>query len=254
MKRSVLVFAAILLLPSDSRAVTEGVGVIPRVGEPISGELEFLDEAGSVVRLSALLQGQPVLLLPVWFNCEKLCDLSLRELARTLDVMDYRNNITVLAVSIDPDEGPPDARHHQQSLRAEYPRLDIENDWHFLTADDSTINAWSDDTGIRFRYSSRLQQFLHPAVTVVMTPQGTISSYLHGVNQQPDTLRASIVAAHRGDMVEAGNSLLMLCYRYDEATGRYTLSVLKLIRLGAVLSIVLLAIFIFYLDSSRKRP
>jgi protein SCO1/2 len=249
-----LLICLLLVLPAGhAPALTEGIGIEPRIGQALPADMPFTDETGTAVRLGDYFHKGPALLVPVWFGCRKMCSLTLSSLAQSLRMLEAERGTPVIAVSIDADEGPEDGLQQRNSLQRRYPTLDIGQRWHFLTAPAEVIQNLSKYTGFHFRYSEQLHQYLHPVAILVLSPAGSISSYLFGVDHQPEQLRERLRQAGAGEVEPAPlHPLLLLCYRYDDATGRYTLSILKILRLCAALSVALLAGFIV-LSRYRER-
>ena len=67
---------------------------------------------------------------------------------------------------------------------------------------------------------------------MVLTPAGTISRYFPGVSFDGETLAKALREAGEGASGPRQSPLLLLCYHFDPATGRYTLAILDLLRAG----------------------
>ena len=101
------------------------------------------------------------------------------------------------------------------------------------------MQAVADAVGFRDRFDPELKQFLHPAGIVFATPAGIVSSYLLGVGYRArrraarrDARRAAAASRPRHSPV------LLLCFHFDPTTGRYTLAIMKLLRLAAAITVV----------------
>ena len=68
-----------------------------------------------------------------------------------------------------------------------------------------------------------------------------MSSYLLGVGYQPADVRLGVTRAESGSIAAAALPVLLLCYHYDPTTGRYTLAIMKLLRLAAGITVVTIA-------------
>jgi protein SCO1 len=102
------------------------------------------------------------------------------------------------------------------------------------------VRAISEAVGFRDRFDMRLKQFLHPAGIVFVTPGGVVSSYLLGVGYAPGDVRLGVTRASTGSIAARALPVLLLCFHFDPTTGRYTLAVLKLLELGAGLTVLVL--------------
>ena len=65
-----------------------------------------------------------------------------------------------------------------------------------------------------------------------------VSSYLLGVGYRPGDMRVAVTRADRGGVAQAALPVLLLCFHYDPATGRYTLAIMKLLRLAAGITVI----------------
>ncbi len=137
---------------------------------------------------------------------------------------------------------------------ARYPLPGATSGWHYATADAATIERIEAGVGYGSRYDLRLKQFLHPAGLVVLTPDGVVSGYLLGVGYQPGALAQALREARAGTIGQQAPSILLLCFHYDPSTGRYSLAVLKVLRLMAGFTLVLLAGLLLALRLRRRRP
>ena len=82
---------------------------------------------------------------------------------------------------------------------------------------------------------------------MVLTPQGHISRYFYGVDFPPKDLRMGLVEASHEKIGNADDQVLLYCYHYDPATGKYGAVVSNMLKLGGGLTIVLLGGFLFIL-------
>jgi protein SCO1/2 len=75
---------------------------------------------------------------------------------------------------------------------------------------------------------------------MVLTPDGRISRYFYGVEYPGRDLRLGLVDASAGKIGTPIDHVLLFCYHYDPAAATYSASILKIIRLGGVLTILCL--------------
>ena len=80
---------------------------------------------------------------------------------------------------------------------------------------------------------------------VIVTPDGHIARYFYGIDFPPRELENELERAKAGRIGTPIGRLLLLCYDYDAATGKYTLSILRLIRMLGTATAVALAGFMF---------
>src|SRR5207245_866075 len=160
-----------------------------------------------------------------------------------------------LTVSFSPKDRIPEARLRQggylQTLRnagKAYPAH-----WPFLTGGDTAILALADSLGFRYRYDKESEQYEHPAVSMVLGPDGRISRYLYGVEFSPRELRLAVVEASQGKVGTAFDRVILRCFKYDPASRKYHFYVMGALRLGSGAFAVALAVLLGALWSRYRR-
>lgn len=242
---------AVAVVPSAALAqprpmatkVFNDVGIEQRLGEQIPLDLKFRDEKGDTVTLSSYFGEKPVVLSLVYYRCQMLCPQVLEGMTgtfRTLADMSIGGEFTVLSVSFDHREGPEDAVKRKEKYIRDYNRPGAAENWHFLTGDSVSIAKLAGAVGFLYMYDNKTDQFAHASGIMVATPQGVLSRYLYGIEYQADDLRFSLIEASHGEIGRAVDKLLLLCYHYDPATGKYGLVVTNLVRAGGALAVLIL--------------
>jgi protein SCO1/2 len=230
--------------PVDAHSLTskdlQGVGFDPHPGARIPPDLAFRDETGRAVRLSEYLGQRPVVLTLNYFTCPNLCPLTVQDLASALGDVPFAigEQYEVLTVSIDPTDTPGLASEKKRDFLRPYPLSGIEDGWHLLTGDQDAIASLTDAVGFRYAYDDEQHEYAHPSGAVVLTPDGTISRYLYGLDFPPNDLRLALVEASQQKIATAVDRVLLLCYHYDPEQGRYSNAVLAVVRGGGVATLV----------------
>jgi len=152
---------------------------------------------------------------------------------------------SLVALSIDPSETSADATAAKADDLRRYDATGAEQNWHFLTGTADAVQAVAGAVGFHDRFDPELKQFMHPVGIVFATPAGVVSSYLLGVGYRPADVRLGVTRAEWGSVAAAALPVLLLCYHYDSATGRYTLAIMKLLRLAAGLTVFTIAVTLF---------
>jgi protein SCO1 len=88
---------------------------------------------------------------------------------------------------------------------------------------------------------------------LVATPDGTLSRYFYGVEYSPKELRMAIVESSEGKVGSVVDRLLLYCYHYDPATGRYGAIAMNLVRLGGAVTVIVLGGFIWLMRRRESR-
>jgi protein SCO1/2 len=192
--------------------------------------------------------------VPAYFNCPNLCGVVRASLFGALGRTGLQagRDYAVAVISIDPAETVQDAERAKGRDLAAFPLPGSVDAIHYWTGSAENIHAVADAVGFRDRRDTRSGQFLHPVGIVFLTPRGVVSNYLLGVGYTPVQVRSALERADAGVVAAKASPLLLLCFHFDETTGRYSLEVLKVIRLGAVLTLLTLAALVFLL-AHRKR-
>ena len=93
----------------------------------------------------------------------------------------------------------------------------------------------------------------HPAGIVLLTPDGTISRYLYGLDFSPNDLRLALVEAAQNRIGSVVDQVLLTCFQYDAQVGRYTPIAMNAVRLAGVLTVLALSGLIGYLALHKPR-
>ena len=219
----------------------------PHPGGTVPLDLRFTDADGQKVSLQSLT-GLPIVLALGYFHCPTLCgpvrDDVIAALAGSglVGGQDYR----LAVLSIDAAETVKDAAE-ARAIDLKQPGADGRG-WAYLAGDAAPIAA---AVGFPFRWDPAILQFAHPAGVVVLTPAGRIASYLEGVGYSGAALRQAVEQAGVEQVAAAPSPILLLCFHYDAATGKYTLEIYKVLRVMAVMT--LLGIGGLFLLLQRKR-
>jgi protein SCO1/2 len=79
---------------------------------------------------------------------------------------------------------------------------------------------------------------------MVLTPDGTISRYFYGIQYPARDLRLGLVEAASGKIGSPVDQILLFCYHYDPATGKYGVAILNVVRVVCLATLFGLAGFI----------
>ncbi|CAN5495981.1 SCO family protein [soil metagenome] len=223
------------------------IGIDQKLDEQVPLDLVFTNESGEDVRLGDYFGKRPVLLALVYYECPMLCTQILTGVVTTLGVMDFTvgREFDVVAVSINPREGPMLASQKKKTYVDRYGRPGSESGWHFLTGREESIAALADAVGFRYEFDKETGQYAHGAGIEILTPKGVISRYFYGIEYSARDLKFGIMEASEGRIGSAIDQVLLLCFHYDPATGKYGAAALTAVRVGAVATIAAFLSFLF---------
>jgi protein SCO1 len=233
---------------SDTPPQLRGVDVEEHLGELAALEAEFTDSSGKSVRLRDVLpRTRPVLLTLVYYNCPLLCNLVINEQIRTMRELglELGKDYEAVTVSIDPKDTPTQSlerrRRHLQSMGKPETAA-----WSFLTGTEEPIRKLADSVGFKYAYDTATQQYAHPAVVVVLTPEGSVSRYLYGTSFKPQDMKLALVEAAGGRVGTSLDRIILTCFKYDAASRRYGFYIFGFLRIGALMVFGALASLLAY--------
>jgi protein SCO1/2 len=247
-----------LLFAHDDRPVAlRNVDLEQKLGAQVPLDVEFRDEAGRTVTLKDYFGGRPLILSLVYYSCQDLCPLTLDGLVRGMRPLSFNigDQFDVLSVSFDPRDTSALAAAKKNDFVKQYSRPGAEKGWHFLTGDETAIRRLTEAVGFRFNYESENDRFGHATGIMLLTPDGKIARYFYGIEFSPRDLRLGLIEASAKKIASPIDQLLLFCYHYDPATGKYSLLVTNIVRLAGIATVLALVIFIAVMlrrDRSRK--
>jgi protein SCO1/2 len=234
------------------------IAIEQRLNAQLPLDLELFDESGRKTKLGEYFNSRPVLLAFVYYECPQVCPLVLDGLVRSLRVLGLaEQQYEVIVVSIDPAETHTIAAKKKQQYLTRLARPDATPRWHFLTGEAAAIRRLTAEAGFRYSKepSADKTQYIHPAASLVLTPGGRISRYLYGFDYAPNDLRFALIEASGNRIGSSLDHLLLLCYQYDPAKGKYTLAILNVLRISGVATVSALAAFLMVmLRRERAKP
>jgi protein SCO1/2 len=230
------------------------IGIDQRMNERLPLELAFRDEAGKTVRLGDYFGQRPVVLALVYYNCPMLCTQVLNGLLSSLNVMSLEagKDFDVVAVSFDPRETPEMAAAKKDAYLSRY-KHPASTGWHLLTGDAAPVAALAKAAGFRYRYDEKLDQFAHASAVMIATPEGRLARYFYGIDYAPRDLRLSLVEASAGRIGTPVDQILLYCFHYDPASGKYGPIVVHIVRLAGGATVVVLVVSLLVLSRRRAR-
>jgi protein SCO1/2 len=224
-------------LPPELR----GVGVEEHLGEKVDLGLTFTGEDGYAVPLRTFFHpGRPVLLNLVYYSCPMLCTLLLNGQTAALRDIPWTpgNEFEVVTISIDPTETFDLAQRKRAMYLGSYGRP--ASGWHFLTDDHGNVKRLAEQLGFHYRYDPRQAQYAHPAVIMILTPEGGISRYLYGIRFSSRDLRLALSEASQSRFSLTTERILLYCFHYDPQVHGYVLFAANLMRAGGLLTVLIL--------------
>jgi len=225
-------------------AALQNVGFEPPLNGQMPLDLPFRDETGRSVQLRDYFwQQKPVVLAFVYYGCPMLCDQVEQGVVGVLRMLTFNpgRDYEVVFVSFDSRETPEMAAEKKKKALVHFRRPETDSGWHFLTGPKESIEAATKAANFRFSFDAKNNFFAHASGVMLLTPDGHISRYFYGIEYPGRDMRLGLVDASAGRIGTPIDHVLLFCYHYDPASARYSASILKIIRLGGVLTILCIA-------------
>ena len=213
------------------------VGIDQKLNGQLPLDLVFRNESGEPVKLGSYFGKKPVILSFVYYECPMLCTQVLNGMVSAFKVLSFKagTEFDVVTVSFDPREGPALASAKKKTYLGYLPeakRTTAPDGWHFLTGDEESIRRLTEAAGFRYHFDEGTNQFAHASAIMVATPQGKLARYFYGIEYSPKDLRLGLVEASQNKIGSPMDQLLLYCYHYDPATGKYGAVVMNMVRIG----------------------
>lgn len=245
---------------SKKPEVSDNIGVDSMTGDMIPMGLQFRDTDGVLTELGSLFDGkQPVMLSFNYSDCPKLCSTQLKNMTQTLREVKKKfkvnDHFQMISISIDPNEQTVRLRETEDKYIKQYNEPGTEDGWHFMTGKQAEIKKLADACGFRYRYIARQKYYSHPPVFILISPQGKIVRYIHGLNYKAATIEQALVESAEGKIGSPINWLSygLGCYVFDETSGQYNFQSMLIMKIGAAITVIALLVTLvpYWLFSSK---
>ena len=187
------------------------------------------------MRLGDCFHGRPVLLTLVYYKCPMLCTVTLNQLSRSLNVLSESagEQFDVVTVSFDPQRNTRTGRREEAHLPALVSATPAEHGWHFLTGSQRAIDALARPIGFHYTWDDAA-----PAVR----PRQRRDRPVAEREDQPLFPWRRLSADGASPCDERGverrrsgrecREILLYCFHYDPATGKYGLIISRAIQVA----------------------
>lgn len=215
------------------------VGIDQKLNHQLPLDLVFRNENGELVKLGDYFGKKPVVLSLVYYECPMLCTQVLNGMVSSFKVLSFKagDEFDVVTVSFDPRETSALASAKKKTYVGYLPeakRSAATSGWHFLTGDSENIKQLTEAVGFNYHFDEATNQFAHASAIMIATPEGKLARYFYGIEYAPKDLRLGLVEASQNKIGSPVDRLLLYCYHYDPATGKYGAVVMNMIRLGGI--------------------
>ncbi len=240
----------------------ENIGIEDKSGVDLPRDLKLVGTDGRSIVLGEYMDGErPLILVLAYYGCPMLCSMVLNGAIEGLKGVakvpgkDFR----VLVVSFDPRD-TSDVGHEKRANYLEAlgkPVLPIDGSvraaFEFATGDEAEVRRLADTVGFQYRWDEEQRQYAHAAGLFVITPKGKLSTTLTGITFPSSDIEQALTDASQGVWHSPLKSVLLYCFQYNPHTGQYVLLAGRAMRVGAAITMGVLALFILRLFRAERR-
>jgi protein SCO1/2 len=237
--------------------VMKQMGIDQKLGQTVALEAKLQETSGRTIRFGDLFGNRPIIILPMFFNCQSSCGRQVNSLLRglvKLNEMTAGQQFDVVLLSVHPKETPALTAVKKVELMRIYERPNTEAGFHLLTGDEDNIKKVTDSLGFRYVYIPERNQVYHPAGAMILTPEGKISQVIYGAEYPSLQLSRGVALAAENKI---GNQLPVVmfgCLAFDPMTGQRTLLVHNVLKVACVVTLVALVGWIAAMSFQARRP
>jgi protein SCO1 len=248
---SAVILCALAAAPAFCQPATPSalrkVGIDQRLNMQVPLETMLVDEGNHPARLGQYFHGKPVLLAMVYYQCPMLCNMTLNGVVHAMEGLTLKpgEDFEIVIVSFDARETSAMAKAKRDTYMQKLNRPDAEAGWHFLTGNAVSVRKVAESVGFHYEWDSMTNQFAHASGIMVLTPTGRVSKYFYGIEYRPRDLRLGLVEASENRIGTAVDKILLFCYHYDPATGKYGVVIMNVVRVLAFATVFALGLFMF---------
>jgi protein SCO1/2 len=226
--------------PEEAR----GLEITTRLGDSIPLNLTFTRSNGKPVKLEELFHhNRPVIMAMVYFRCPLLCPKVQEDIIKSLNGLDFTvgKEFDLVIVSFDPRDGPVESERARTDALRMYGHNTTESvlaGWTYLTGTPENSRALGDGLGFPFRFLPKSGEFSHGTAIYILTPEGVISRCIPRLDYDVRDLRFSLIDASGGKIGTLSDRFTLFCY-HPAANGKYIISPMRVMQVGAAISAVL---------------
>ncbi len=246
--RALCLFVSLFSPMNAARATTkpelvpEQAGIDQHLDAQLDLSANFTSAGGTTKPLGEyLIPGRPTIIVPVYFECPRLCGYTMNGVVKLLDELDFElgKDYKVLSISIDPKETALQAAERASEFRAKLKNPERGNGWDFLVGQPDAVRSIMSQLG--FKFAADGKEFSHAAGIMVLTPNGKISRYFFGIEYPSTEARYTLVEASQGRIGGIIDHVFLYCFRFDPTKGKYSILVWNVTRAVCIAFTVLLA-------------
>lgn len=231
------------------------LGVNEHLGEMVPLDLTFINEKGESVTLEKLMDGKPTMISLNYFRCAGICTPQLDDMAKMLGRLNLAENTDykVLTIGFAEDEGHELAAAKRKNMLSSIQRHFVQDAWHFVIGENNSSGILAHKVGFTYEKTvspAGVVDYIHPAVLIMLSPEGKITRYLNGIEQLPFDVKMALMEAGEGKIGPTIAKNLLFCFAYDPKAKTYIFKWEKIA--GIVMTLIMIGFFIYLVKTSRR--
>jgi protein SCO1/2 len=112
----------------------------------------------------------------------------------------------------------------------------------------------AESVGFNYYFDAKRNEYAHPAVAFLISPNGKITRYLYGINYRQFDLKLALIEASEGKIGTTIDRIILSCFHYDPKLNSYVPFAINIMKFGGFLTIVVMGVILgtFWVKESRK--
>ena len=206
------------------------------LGALLNVDTSFIDDQGKEFTLSDKLD-KPLILVMSYYTCDGSCSVINQDLnAQLAEVSGVTpgEDFNVLTISFDSNDNLETIDEFKQHLKMS---SNMKGSWTFATfKNKDEIKPFADTIGFNFFWSPQDRTFFHPGAFIFLTPEGRMARVLYALNSGPQDIQLAVYDARNNNFApnDIVDFVVSLCYSYNYAEGKYTISIPLFVGAGAL--------------------
>lgn len=206
------------------------------LGVKVNANVDLIDSQGNAFKLSDKL-GKPLILVLSYYSCDGSCSVINKDLnAQLADVTGITpgEDFNVLTISFDEHDTLETLGVFKDHLKM---TEGMNGSWTFATfKDKDAIKPFADALGFKYFWSPEDRTFFHPGAFMFLTAEGRLARVLYALNSGPQDVKLAVFDAYSGNFKpnKIVDYALSLCYSYNYAEGKYTVSIPLFVGVGSL--------------------
>jgi protein SCO1 len=226
------------------------LGVFEHLNEYIPDDLVFVNQDYDTLNLKDAID-KPTVLVLVYYECPGICSPLLEGVSDVISKskMQLGEDYQVFTVSFNPAESPRLGGDKKKNYVKLVKNKDATEGWDFFVGDSANIQNLLNSVGFKVKKTGK--DWIHPTALIVLSPEGKITRYLHGLYFLPFDLKMAVTEAQKGIAGPTINKVLEYCFSYDPVGKTYVFNVTKITG-TIILSAALILLLVLVLKKKKK--